>query len=218
MAIIELKGVTKRYGNRTVLDKLNLSVNEGEYVAVMGASGSGKSTLLNIIGLLENFNEGELVIDGELNVHVNSSGANRILREKISYLFQNFALVDDETVQYNLDLALKYVKGTKKEKKEMISAALERVGLKGFESNKIYELSGGEQQRTALARILLKPSKIVLADEPTGSLDNKNRDAILGLLKELNEQGKTIMLVTHDNYVAAQCGRIVNIDRENAAT
>ena len=217
MAMIELKGVTKRYGNRTVLDKLNLSVNEGEYVAVMGASGSGKSTLLNIIGLLENFNEGELVIDGELNVHVNSSRANRILREKISYLFQNFALVDDETVQYNLDLALKYVKGTKKEKKEMISAALERVGLKGFERNKIYELSGGEQQRTALARILLKPSKIVLADEPTGSLDNKNRDAILGLLKELNEQGKTIMLVTHDNYVAAQCGRIVNLDRENAA-
>lgn len=212
MALIELKDVTKKYGSRTVLNKLNLSVNGGEYIAVMGISGSGKSTLLNIIGLLENYNDGELIIDGESNVSPNSSKANKILREKISYLFQNFALVDDETVQYNLDLALKYVKGTKKEKRNMMSDALERVGLKGFEKNKVYELSGGEQQRVALARIMLKPGKIILADEPTGSLDKKNRDIILELLKELNNKGKTIILVTHDNYVADQCDRIVQLD------
>lgn len=211
MMLIELKEVTKKYGSRTILNKLDLVVNGGEYIAVMGISGSGKSTLLNIVGLLENFDDGEIIIDGDSNVSPNSSKANRILREKISYLFQNFALVDDETVQYNLNLALKYVKGTKKEKQKMMSDALERVGLKGFEKNKIYELSGGEQQRVALSRIMLKPSKIILADEPTGSLDEKNRDIILELLKELNNKRKTIILVTHDNYVANQCDRIIQL-------
>lgn len=211
MSIIKLDKITKKYGVRTILDKFCLTVDEGEFIAVMGISGCGKSTLLNIIGLLEDFDEGDLVIDKEVNVNPGSTYANKMLREKISYLFQNFALVDDETVRYNLNLALRYVKGSRKDKQKILTDALRQVGLEGYEKRRIYELSGGEQQRVAMARIMIKPSKIILADEPTGSLDAKNRDIILEMLKTLNSQGKTILVVTHDGYVSEQCQRIVNL-------
>lgn len=211
MAIVELNNITKKYGNNKILDKFSLKINRDEIVAITGPSGKGKTTILNIIGLLENFDEGELFIDGQKNIKVNSSKATKILREKIGYLFQNYALVDDETVYYNLDLALKYAKNNRKEKNELIKKALNDVGLEGFEKRKIYELSGGEQQRVAIARIILKPCQVILADEPTGSLDEKNRDLVLDLLKKLNNKGKTIVLVTHDKFVANQCDRIINI-------
>lgn len=211
MSIIELNNVTKKYGTKKILDKFSFKVNNGEMVAIMGSSGKGKTTILNIIGLLENFDEGQLVIDGENNIKVNSSKAMKILREKISYLFQNFALIDDETVFYNLNLALKYIKKTKDKKRELIKKSLKDVGLSGTEKNKIFELSGGEQQRVAIARVMLKPGKIVLADEPTGSLDEKNTHKILNLLKLLKENGKTIIIVTHDKNIADQCDRIVYI-------
>ncbi len=211
MAIIQLNNITKAYGRKTILDKYNLHINEGEFVALMGVSGKGKSTILNIMGLLEHFDEGEIVIDGMKNIKPNTGKANKMLREKISYLFQNFALVDDETVEYNLSLAQKYVAGNKKEKRNNMKAALGKVGLEGFEKRKIYELSGGEQQRVAVARIMLKPSKIILADEPTGSLDEENRDMVIGLLKAINKDGKTIVLVTHDHHVAGECSRIVSL-------
>jgi putative ABC transport system ATP-binding protein len=211
MSIIQLNNITKQYGEKIVVDNFTLKINEGEFIALMGRSGSGKSTLLNIIGLLETFDEGELIVDSDINVKPNSSKANKILREKINYLFQNFALVDYETVAYNLYLALKYVKGSKLEKQLKIAETLKYVGLEKYENHKIYELSGGEQQRVAIARIMLKPCKIILADEPTGSLDENNRDAILNLLQTLNKQGKTIVLVTHDRYVGEQCDRIVNL-------
>lgn len=168
--------------------------------------------MLNIIGLLEDFDEGELVIHGYVNVKPNSKLANKILRNNICYLFQNFALVDDETVEYNLKIALKYVKGSKKQKEAQIMEKLNYVGLNNFEKRPIYELSGGEQQRVAIARIMLKPCDIVLADEPTGCLDERNRDIVIGFLKDLNRQGKTIILVTHDKYVAEQCRRIIRLD------
>lgn len=211
MAIVELNNVTKRFGNKKILDKFSLKINEGEVVAITGSSGKGKTTILNIIGLLEQFEEGELIIDGESHIKVNSSKATRFLREKISYLFQNFALIDDKTVLYNLNLALNYVKATKKEKQQLINNALEKVGLAGYEKSKIFELSGGEQQRVAIARIMLKPCKIVLADEPTGSLDEENSHKILELLKFLNKSGKTIVIVSHDKFIANQCDRIINI-------
>ena len=119
--------------------------------------------------------------------------------------------MDEETVEYNLKLACKYVKTNRHEKEFSISEALKHVGLKGYEKRKIYELSGGEQQRVAIARIMLKPSKIILADEPTGSLDEKNRDVVLNLLKTLNKEGKTLILVTHDKYVASQCDKIIHL-------
>ena len=214
MAIIQMKGITKKYGERAILDDFHLEVNQGEYVALMGESGCGKSTLLNIIGLLERFDEGKLVIDENTNVRPGSKKANQILRETISYLFQNFALIDEETVVSNLEIALKYVKGTAKFKAEKIKDALRIVGLEGFEKRKIYELSGGEQQRVAIARIMIKPSKIILADEPTGSLDEKNRDIILDLMERLNKEGKTIILVTHDKTATRNCSRIISMERK----
>ena len=211
MSIIELNKITKQYGSKKLFDNFSLKINKNELVALTGPSGKGKTTILNMIGLLEKFDAGELLIDGQKNIKVNSSKATKILREKIGYLFQNYALVDDETVYYNLDLALKYVKNNRKEKNELIKKALSDVGLEGFEKRKIYELSGGEQQRIAIARIILKPCEIILADEPTGSLDEKNKDIVLDLLKKLNKKGKTIVLVTHDEFVANQCDRIINI-------
>lgn len=211
MSLIELNNITKSYGDKTIFKDFSLKVEGGDFIALTGDSGCGKSTLLNIIGLLEEFDSGEIIIDGKTSPSLNSRVANKILREKISYLFQNFALVDEETVEYNLKLACKYVKANRHEKEFSISEALKHVGLKGYEKRKIYELSGGEQQRVAIARIMLKPSKIILADEPTGSLDEKNRDVVLNLLKTLNKEGKTLILVTHDKYVASQCDKIIHL-------
>jgi len=211
MNVIELNSISKKYGSKKILDQFTLKIVENEILAITGPSGHGKTTILNIIGLLENYDNGELVIDGQKNIKANSAKATKVLREKIGYLFQNFALVDDETVFYNLNLALRYVQKSKKEKNELILKALRDVGLEGFEKRKVYELSGGEQQRVAIARIILKPCKVILADEPTGSLDEENRDLILDLLKDLNKNGKTIVLVTHDKFVANWCDRIVNI-------
>lgn len=211
MAIIELKNVVKTYGDKKVLDNFSLKVEEGEMLAIMGSSGKGKTTILNIIGLLETFDKGELIIDGENNIKVNSSKVVKMLRSKISYLFQNFALVDEESVLYNLNLALKYVKEPRKIKKKLIKDALTEVRLPGIENKKVFSLSGGEQQRVAVARIILKPSKIILADEPTGSLDEKNMQRILNLLKSLNKKGKTVIIVTHDKKVSEQCSRVICI-------
>lgn len=210
MSIIMLENVSKSY-NKKVLDNISIDIKEGELVAITGESGRGKSTLLNIIGLLEYPDEGKLIIDGEVNVKPSSMKANKILRNKISYLFQNFALIDEESVYSNLMLSLKYNSCSKSEKKEKIKNALNKVGLENYEKRKIYELSGGEQQRVAIARVILKPSKIILADEPTGSLDEKNRDQVISLLKYLNKEGKTVVIVTHDKNVANECDRIIEL-------
>lgn len=211
MSIIELKEITKSYGKKLILDKFSLEINEGDTVAITGASGTGKTTILNILGLIENYDIGDFILDGEKNIKINSQKSVKALRNKISYLFQNFALIEDETVEYNLNLALKYVSLTKPEKKVLIKSVLEKVGLPNTEKRKVYELSGGEQQRVALARIMLKPSKIVLADEPTGSLDESNKEKVIEILKMLNEEGKTIIIVTHDKTVAEKCNRIIEI-------
>lgn len=208
--IIELKEVCKNY-DKKILDKLSLKIEENEMVAIVGKSGKGKSTLLNVIGLLEPINSGEIIIDGHKNIKPNSIESTKMMRNEISYLFQNFALIDQETVYENLDIALKYIKTNKKEKRELIINALKTVGLEGYEKRKIFELSGGEQQRVAIARIILKPSKIILADEPTGSLDIENRNKVIQLLRKLNKNGKSIVIVTHDMEVANNCDRIIEL-------
>lgn len=180
-------------------------------IAITGASGSGKTTLLNIIGLLEAADSGKIIIDNQSNIKTNTALSNKIIREKICYLFQNFALVDDESVDYNLNLALEYRKGSKKEKLELKENALKMVGLNGYLNKKIYTLSGGEQQRISIARAILKPNKIILADEPTGSLDDHNKLIIIDLLKYLKSLGKTIVIATHDNYLANCCDRVIKI-------
>ncbi|NNU75210.1 putative bacteriocin export ABC transporter [Clostridium estertheticum] len=206
--MIELKNVTKCYGKEMILNKFNLSVKNGEIIAIKGVSGKGKSTLLNIIGLIEGFDDGELIIHGVSGLTPTNKKTPQMIREKIGYLFQNFALIDNATVEYNLNIAMKYIKISSAQKHEKVIKALYDVGLQGYEKKKVYELSGGEQQRVSIARIMVKPCDIILADEPTGSLDEKNKNKILGLLKSLNEQGKTIVIVTHDESVTHICTRV----------
>ncbi len=211
MSIICIKHFTKKFGNKTIFENFNIEIEKGEMVALIGPSGSGKTTLLNIIGLIDALDSGEYLLLGEKAPKSNTRKANEMIRQHISYLFQNFALVDHMSVEENLMMSLKYVKKSKKEKMELIKEALEQVHLDGFQKAKIYEMSGGEQQRVSIARAILKPSDIILADEPTGSLDIKNRDEILRILCELNKRGKTIVIVTHDYDVAQKCNRIVTL-------
>lgn len=209
--MIELINISKSFENKKIFDNFSLHIEDNEMVAITGPSGSGKTTLLNIIGLLESFDSGNIIIDGQKNIYPNTTISNKIIRDKICYLFQNFALVDDETVDYNLELALKYRKENKKEKLILKQNALKKVGLDGFLKKKIYTLSGGEQQRVSIARAILKPNKIILADEPTGSLDESNKLKIIDLLYYLKSTGKTIVIVTHDTYLSECCDRTIKI-------
>ncbi|EGU62810.1 putative bacteriocin ABC transporter [Streptococcus mitis bv. 2 str. SK95] len=209
--MIKLENVTKTIGKKVILENLSLKINQGDLVAIVGKSGSGKSTLLNLLGLIDGDYSGHYEIFGQQNVSINSVKSQAIIREHISYLFQNFALIDNETVEYNLMLALKYVKLSKKDKVKRIEEILERVGLSSTLHQKVSELSGGEQQRIAVARAILKPSQLLLADEPTGSLDPENRDLVLNFLLDMNKEGKTVIIVTHDAYVAQQCHRVIEL-------
>ena len=209
MYAIELKQISKKYGENKIFNHFDLCVSSGEMVAIVGKSGTGKSTLLNMMGLLEEPNGGMVSIHGKEQVKINSKKATLLQRYEIGYLFQNFALVDNMSVSKNLDIALEYAKvGDKKEAKLQ---ALEKVGLREKYNQKIYTLSGGEQQRVAVARLMLKPCSIILADEPTGSLDESNRDLIIGLLHDLHQSGKTVVAVTHDPVVANACQRTINL-------
>ena len=209
--MIKLENITKTIGKKVILENLSLKINQGDLVAIVGKSGSGKSTLLNLLGLIDGDYNGHYEIFGQQNVPVNSVKSQAIIREHISYLFQNFALIDNETVEYNLMLALKYVKLSKKDKVKKIEEILERVGLPSTLHQKVSELSGGEQQRIAVARAILKPSQLLLADEPTGSLDPENRALVLNFLLDMNKEGKTVIIVTHDAYVAQQCHRVIEL-------
>lgn len=207
---IEITGLKKSFGSNIIFDNFDMRIKKNEFVAITGSSGKGKSTLLNIIGLLETKDEGTVIINGIENAALNKKNGIQLLRNSIGYLFQNYALIDNETVMYNLNIALKFEK--KVEKNDLIISALETVGLSKNDLNKkIFKMSGGEQQRVALARLILKPCEIILADEPTGSLDAKNRDMVLDVLKSLQTTGKTILIVTHDSYVSNFCDRIIEL-------
>lgn len=210
--VLELIDVNKAFGSKQVLESMGLSVEEGEFVSIIGPSGLGKSTILNIMGLLDSVDSGDVVICGKRNPRIGSRIATNLLRHKISYIFQNFGLVDDATVEYNLSIAARFVKLNRLDKDELMKSALYRVGLTDMFSEKVHHLSGGEQQRIAIAKAMIKQSKIILADEPTGSLDSDNRDIVLGLLKELQEQGKTIVVVTHDETVSQAGDRVITLN------
>ncbi|GIP22893.1 ABC transporter ATP-binding protein [Paenibacillus sp. J22TS3] len=207
--ICQVINVNKSYHQHRVLEGVSLAIEPGEMVAVMGPSGSGKSTLLNIIGMLEKPESGEIKLFGKSIPSPHSQGALHLLRDRIAYLFQNFALIEQATIEANLEIPLLYQNMSREKRKKMKEAALAEVGLSLPLKQHIYELSGGEQQRVAIARILLKKCDFILADEPTGSLDEKNRDEILILLKQLNDKGKTLMIVTHDPVVAQACSRTI---------
>ncbi len=209
MTIVELKNVSKSYGDKNVLNNLSTKIEEGTFNVIMGASGSGKSTILNIIGLLDKATSGDVILFGQKNIRPFSMKAEQMLKNKIGYLFQNFALIENETVVNNLKLALENVRGNKKEK---ISEALKEVGLEGYENKKIFKCSGGEQQRVAIARLLLKPCELILADEPTGSLDIKNREIVVKLLKNMQELGKTIIVVSHDPFFEEIADNVIDLN------
>lgn len=210
MELIKLNNVIKNFGSKPILENLSLQIEEGKIYAITGKSGCGKSTLLNIMGGIEKATSGDVEILGNKNLNPQSQKVRKLLRYQISYLFQNYALSDNDTVEYNLKMALVYNKEIK-DKKRAIADALVKVGLKGYEQQKVHTLSGGEQQRVAVARLLLKPTKIILADEPTGNLDIENRDAIFELLLDLNKAGKTIVLVTHDIKLTQKCDVIIKL-------
>lgn len=211
--ICKLTNITKFYKDKNVFNNINLEINEGEMLAITGKSGAGKSTILNIIGLLDKVDSGKIELFGRDVTNLSRRNKEILLRNKISYLFQNFALIDNDTISKNLDVALYYSKMNKKDKELLKIRILNELDLEISLNKKIYSLSGGEQQRIALARILLKPSELILADEPTGSLDSKSREKILSILKLLNHQGKTIVIVTHDDDVANICSRTISIDK-----
>ncbi|MDO4900623.1 ABC transporter ATP-binding protein [Actinomyces sp.] len=208
---VDVRNVGKAYGKHRVLDGVSFTVGSGEMFAVTGPSGSGKSTLLNILGLLEAPSNGHVLLKGSPSPRPRTRAANLFIRYQLGYLFQNYALIDHRSVESNLRVALTYVDTSGRAKSELISEALAAVGLSGFESRKVYTISGGEQQRVAIARLMLKPCDIVLADEPTGSLDNANRDAVLELLQELRLKGKTIVVASHDDAVIEACSNTIDL-------
>lgn len=195
-AQIVLNNIVKKYGERTILDSVNMEIYPGEFVCIFGKSGGGKSTLLNIIGTLDTYDQGTLSCFSIKDPIKSEKKSEMLRREKVAYLFQNFALVERMTVEENMRMAAKYSKDSGGD--EVIKAALERMGVECKLKSKVFELSGGEQQRVALARNMVKPYEIMLADEPTGSLDAENKAVVMSALEELNRKGKTIVVVSHD--------------------
>lgn len=200
--MIQLKNVVKRFGDKTIINDLSLDIRKGEMIGLIGPSGCGKSTLLNIIGTLDKKYEGKVIIDGQV-VTKNNRQSLRIRKNKLGYLFQNYALLDNATVEDNLKIV-------SNNKRAMIKV-LSELGIKDKFKEKIYTLSGGEQQRVAIARLILKDPEIILADEPTGSLDKDNEIIVFEILKKLKEEGKTIIVVTHEDEILHYFDRTVKI-------
>lgn len=207
--LIRCNKITKKYYENVVLSDFDLEIYKGEILGIKGVSGSGKTTLLNILGLLDVPNQGTLEIYGVTNPKPFSRKAEKIIRNHIAYLWQNFGLLDDENIENNLKIAMHYSK--KVDKKSEIEKVLSVVGMDDSQKKRIYQCSGGEQQRIAIARLLLKPCELVLCDEPTGSLDAQNRKIVLDLLLHLRDIGKTIVIVSHDPETLNICDRIIEL-------
>jgi putative ABC transport system ATP-binding protein len=193
------------------LNGVDIEVKEGEFVAIMGPSGCGKSTLLNILGLLDNLTEGQYVLAGEDVSKMKESERTRLRKGRIGFVFQSFNLIDELTVEENVDLQLKYLDVPKAERKERVLDILRRVNMSHRAKHYPQQLSGGQQQRVAIARAIVGHPKMILADEPTGNLDSKNGKEIMELLKELNQEGTTVVMVTHSNRDAAYALRTINM-------
>ena len=209
--MLEIKNISKVYGEGTAkvvaLDNVSLRVNEGEFIAIMGPSGSGKSTLLNIIGGLDHISSGEVVLDGK---HIDSLDENALVdvrRGKIAYVFQQYHLIPSLTALENVLLPLTFCGANNKNQKAL--DILERVGLGKRVGHKPSQLSGGEQQRVAIARALVNDPSLVLADEPTGNMDRKTGKEILALFDQLNKEGRSIVMVTHDPEVAGHAKEVI---------
>lgn len=196
--IVKAENIEKHFGDKVLFRDFSLTIEEQDNLVIVGESGAGKTTLMNLLSLIETPDAGKITWR-ENEIHkVNTAKTTKIIREEIGYLFQNYALIENATVEDNIKIGLKYRKD-KMDKEQLINDALKKVGLAGFNKRKIYTLSGGEQQRVALARIIVKPCSIIFADEPTGNLDDENATKIMDILFELNREGKALVVVTHDS-------------------
>lgn len=193
------------------LNGVNIEVEDGEFIAIMGPSGCGKSTLLNILGLLDSPTEGKYWLNNEEVGHLKERERTAYRKGRIGFVFQNFNLIDELTVEENVDLQLKYLGIGKAERKERVLDILRKVKLSHRAKHYPHQLSGGQQQRVAIARAVVGKPSIILADEPTGNLDSKNGMEVMQLLSELNEEGTTIVMVTHSKHDATYASRIINL-------
>lgn len=205
--MITVKNLCKKFDDNVIFDNFNINIESGEFVVFAGDSGCGKTTLLNIIGGLEAPDKGEILVDGK-NIFKRKNRREYFMH-KVGFLFQNFALIENKTVRENLLLV------PKNNRTDLtVKDALQTVGIPDKADEKVYKLSGGEQQRVALARLLFKKCDIILADEPTGSLDSKNADAVLDILHSMNDSGRTVIVVTHNEKIIKSEKRVVLLNEK----
>ena len=214
--MIKLIGIEKSFNpgksnELHVLKGISTEVKDGELVAIVGKSGAGKSTLLHIIACIDSYDSGEYYIDDLLIKNMSEKKLANIRNEKIGIVMQDFSLVEDFTVLENIMIPLDFAKNKRPNAKELAKEVLKQVNMENFAKEKVRNLSGGEKQRIAIARAIINNPSLILADEPTGSLDSANTEAIMDLSFSLNKQGKTIIIVTHDKELAEKCHRIIEI-------
>ena len=214
MSLIHLKDVNKTYQGAQplhVLKGIDLDIERGEFVSIMGASGSGKSTLLNILGILDNYDTGEYRLNDVLIKDLSETRAAEYRNKMIGFIFQSFNLISFKTAVENVELPLFYQGVSRKKRHELAMEYLEKLGLKQWANHYPNEMSGGQKQRVAIARSLITRPQIILADEPTGALDSKTSQEVMDLLREVNRSGMTMILVTHAQEVADQTDKIIHI-------
>jgi putative ABC transport system ATP-binding protein len=213
--MIQLNKIRKVYATKDMetvaLRDINLSIEAGEFVAVMGPSGCGKSTLMNILGMIDTVSEGQYLFDGNDITDFSEKKLVQMRKANLGFIFQSFNLIDELTVEDNVALPLRYLKVPKSTRESRVREALELVGLNNRARHKPSQLSGGQQQRVAVARAVIADPKLILADEPTGNLDSQNGDDVMELLRLLNEQGSTILMVTHSEKDASKAHRIIRM-------
>ena len=213
--MIKIEGLSKFFRTEEVetiaLNNVSLEVKDGEFVAVMGPSGCGKSTLLNILGLLDNPSEGNYYLGDQEVGHLKEKERTQVRKGNIGFVFQSFNLIDELTVQENIALPLLYMGVPKQERQRRVEEAMARMDIMHRSRHYPRQISGGQQQRTAIARAIVTRPKLILADEPTGNLDSKNGKEVMGLLSELHREGTTIVMVTHSQHDAGYADRIIHL-------
>ncbi|MDA0912490.1 MAG: ABC transporter ATP-binding protein [Bacteroidetes bacterium] len=213
--MIELNSIWKSYqtGSQSmdVLKGIDCKIDAGELVAIMGSSGSGKSTLLNVLGLLDDFDQGSYHLDGMNMKGLSEKQAAKYRSEFLGFVFQSFNLIHYKTAMENVALPLYYQGVNRRKRQELALQFLKKVGLEAWYNHLPNQMSGGQKQRVAIARALISNPRVILADEPTGALDSKTSNEVMELLKSINKEGITIVVVTHENEIAAQCHRIIRL-------
>lgn len=214
--MIELKNIVKKYKENTILKDINLKIDKGEFICIIGKSGSGKTTLLNIIGLIDSYNSGEYIFEGENITGINNNKLAKIRRDNIGFVFQSYQLVNNMTVKENVIMPMGYAGVGKKEREERALELLERLEILDKKDNYPSELSGGEKQRVSIARAIANRPRMILADEPTGNLDPANTEVVMKIFSELNKEGITIVMVTHELELKRYATKSIIVTRGEA--